>query len=81
MITVSSVTNKVILSLKLRTKIDGGRCLPLTDSAFPVCRNPEKMGQLLDAEKRCESLKEQQKHLIVLLSQEIPVMIMVSDHN
>ena len=50
--------DKVILSLKLKTKISGGRRLHLTDSAFPVCRNPAKRGQLLDVERRCGSQKE-----------------------
>lgn len=50
--------DKVILSLKLKTKISGGRCWHQTDSAFPVCRNPAKRGQLLDVEGRCRSQKQ-----------------------
>lgn len=77
---VSSLINEVILSLKLKVKISGGRGLPLTDSAFPVCQNPAKTGQRLDVEKRCESQKEKvlcmkgtaEMFLIVLLSHRRP---------
>lgn len=75
--------------MKLKTKIDGGRCLPLTDSAFRVCRNPENMGQLLDVEKRCESQKEKVLYMkgaaqtsdSAVASQETPGMMVVSDHD
>lgn len=74
---------EIILSLKLKTKISDGRCLHLTDSAFPVCRNPAKRGQLLDVERRCGSQKEKvlcvkgtvETHLIVLLSHRRPLRL------
>lgn len=74
--------DEVTLSLKLKTKISGGRCLHRTGSASPVCRNPAKRRRLLDVEGRCESQKKVryvkgrvETYLLVLLSHRKPLRL------